>query len=71
VPGDPKKGFENPAMEMAAKDLDWQWWKYGGGGGVWNAMTYDPELNRVYIGTGNGIPIDQKIRSPAAAIIYL
>ena len=64
VPGDPAKGFENKAMEMAAKTWKGQWWKYGGGGTAWNAMTYDPELNRVYIGTGNGGPWNAKLRSP-------
>ena len=64
VPGDPAKGFENKAMEMAAKTWTGEWWKYGGGGTVWNAMTYDPEFNRVYIGTGNGGPWNWKIRSP-------
>ena len=64
VPGDPAKGFENPAMEMAAKTWTGEWWKYGGGGTVWNAMTYDPEFNRLYIGTGNGGPWNWKIRSP-------
>ena len=64
VPGDPAKGFENKAMEMAAKTWTGEWWKYGGGGTVWNAMTYDPEFNRVYLGTGNGGPWNWKIRSP-------
>ncbi len=27
-------------------------------------MTYDPEFNRLYIGTGNGGPWNRKIRSP-------
>ena len=31
---------------------------------AWNALTYDPEFNRVYIGTGNGGPWNRKIRSP-------
>ena len=64
VPGDPAKGFENKAMEMAAKTWSGEWWKYGGGGTAWNAMTYDPEFNRVYIGTGNGGPWNAKLRSP-------
>ena len=64
VPGDPAKGFENKAMEMAAKTWKGQWWKFGGGGTAWNAMTYDPELNRVYLGTGNGGPWNAKLRSP-------
>jgi quinohemoprotein ethanol dehydrogenase len=64
VPGDPSKGFENKAMEMAAKTWTGEWWKYGGGGTVWNAITYDPKFNRIYLGTGNGMPWNQKIRSP-------
>jgi quinohemoprotein ethanol dehydrogenase len=63
VPGDPSDGFENAAMEMAAKTWHGQWWKYGGGGTVWHAITYDPELNRVYLGVGNGDPWDYVKRS--------
>ena len=64
VPGDPRKGFENPTMAMAAKTWTGEWWKYGGGGTAWNAMTYDPEFNRIYIGTGNGGPWNGRIRNP-------
>ncbi|MFA7554860.1 MAG: PQQ-dependent dehydrogenase, methanol/ethanol family [Spongiibacteraceae bacterium] len=64
VPGNPADGFENPAMEMAAKTWTGEWWKFGGGGTVWNAMTYDAELNRIYLGTGNGAPWNYRIRSP-------
>jgi quinohemoprotein ethanol dehydrogenase len=64
VPGDPAKGFENDTMAMAAKTWTGEWWKYGGGGTVWNAMTYDPELKRLYIGTGNGGPWNWRIRNP-------
>jgi quinohemoprotein ethanol dehydrogenase len=54
VPGDPKAGFESPAMEAAAKT--WQgkdWWKTGGGGSPWEGMIYDPDLDLLYFGTGN------------------
>jgi quinohemoprotein ethanol dehydrogenase len=64
VPGDPSKGFENEAMRKAASTWSGEWWKYGGGGTVWSAMTYDPQLNRIYIGTGNGSPWNWKIRNP-------
>ena len=64
VPGNPADGFENKAMEMAAKTWTGEWWKHGGGGNAWNGFTYDPEFNTVYIGTGNGSPWNQKIRSP-------
>ena len=64
VPGDPSLGFENAAMEMAANTWNGEWWKLGGGGTVWDSMAYDPELDLLYIGTGNGSPWNQDIRSP-------
>lgn len=64
VPGDPAKGFENKAMEAAAKTWTGEWWKFGGGGTVYHAMAYDAKYGRIYIGTGNGWPWNQKIRSP-------
>lgn len=64
VPGDPAKGFENDAMRMAARTWKGEWWKFGGGGTAWNAFTYDPRFRRIYIGTGNGYPWNQDIRSP-------
>ena len=65
VPGDPSLGFEDPAMEMAAKT--WKgtnWWEFGGGGTVWNSIVYDPDFNNVYLGVGNGSPWTREIRSP-------
>ena len=65
VPGDPKKGFEHPEMEMAAKTWDPDsLWEVGLGGTAWDGMAYDPELNLLYIGTGNGNPHPRKLRSP-------
>ncbi len=63
VPGDPAKGFENPAMEMAAKTWAGEWWKFGGGGDVWNSIAYDPESDTVYIGVGSPYPWNHKLRS--------
>jgi quinohemoprotein ethanol dehydrogenase len=63
VPGDPAKGFENKTMEMAAKTWSGKFWVQGGGGAAWDSMVYDPELNRIYIGTGNGAPWPHKLRS--------
>lgn len=64
VPGDPAKGFENPAMEMAAETWNGQWWTVGGGGTVWDSMAFDPALNLLYIGVGNGSPWNRDVRSP-------
>jgi quinohemoprotein ethanol dehydrogenase len=64
VPGNPADGFESDAMEMAAKTWNGEWWKFGGGGNTWNGITYDPEFDQLLIGTGNGSPWNQKVRSP-------
>ena len=42
-----------------------KWWINGGGGTPWDSITYDPELNLIYIGTGNGAPWNRKVRSPS------
>ncbi len=49
---------------MAAKTWNGEWWKTGGGGNDWDAIVYDPELDLVYFGTGNGSPHPQAFRSP-------
>ncbi len=67
VPGDPRRGFENKAMEAAAKTWTGTWWKAeagSGGGTVWDSMAYDPDLNLAYVGTGNAAVWDKDIRSP-------
>ena len=64
VPGNPADGFEDDAQAMAAKTWTGEWWKLGGGGQTWNAFTYDAEFDQILIGTGNGGPWNQKIRSP-------
>jgi quinohemoprotein ethanol dehydrogenase len=64
VPGDPSKPFESEALERAAKTWNGQWWKYGGGGTAWDSFAYDADLDLLYVGTGNGSPWNQQIRSP-------
>jgi quinohemoprotein ethanol dehydrogenase len=39
-------------------------WKVSGGGGtVWDAMAYDPKLDLLYVGVGNGSPWNYQLRS--------
>ena len=64
VPGNPADGFEQPELEMAAQTWNGEWWRLGGGGTVWDGMAYDPDLNLLYIGVGNGSPWNQSLRSP-------
>jgi quinohemoprotein ethanol dehydrogenase len=63
TPGDPSKGFENKAMEIAAKTWAGEWWKQGGGGSMWDGMAYDPEENLLYVGTGNGSVWSSDVRN--------
>ena len=71
VPGKPgKKDNEasDPIMEkLATETWTGDWWteKGGRGGGtVWDSMAYDPELDLLYIGVGNGSYWSQAARSP-------
>ena len=64
VPGNPADGFEDDTQAMAATTWTGEWWSQGGGGTAWDSFAYDPELNLVYIGTGNGSPWSRKHRSP-------
>ena len=64
TPGSPEQNEGDPVMEMAAKTWSGEWWKVGTGGTVWNGMTYDPEMNRIYIGVGNAGPYDPQKRNP-------
>lgn len=63
VPDQPGK---NEAKHLKAAESTWkgEWWSQGGGGTVWDAMAYDPKLDLLYIGVGNGSPWNQAYRSP-------
>lgn len=64
VPGNPAEGFEDPTQEMIAKTWHGKWWENGKGGGTaWDSFAYDPELNLLYIGVGNGSSWNRKVRS--------
>jgi hypothetical protein len=68
VPGDPKAPPDGAASDDAMKKFaasTWfgEWWKLGGGGTVWDSMAYDPQLDLLYVGVGNGSPWNHSIRS--------
>jgi quinohemoprotein ethanol dehydrogenase len=63
VPGDPSRPFEDAILEQAAKSWSGEWWKNGGGGTVWDAMAYAPDLDLLYFGTGNAGPWARKVRN--------
>lgn len=68
VPGDPSQGPDgepsDAVMPMATRTWNGEWWKHGGGGTAWDSIVYDPKLQLIYIGTGNGGPHAQAFRSP-------
>jgi PQQ-dependent dehydrogenase (methanol/ethanol family) len=39
------------------------WKQSGGGGSVWDSMSYDPQADLLYFGTDNGVPYDRARRS--------
>lgn len=62
----PDRPGANDAEYLKAAETSWkgEYWNIGGGGTVWDAMAYDPELGLLYVGVGNGSPWNQAYRSP-------
>ena len=67
VPGDPAKPAEGKHLEAAAKTWSGEFWKTGGGGTVWDGITYDPVTNLVYFGTANAEPWNPAHRNTKGA----
>ena len=66
VPGSAMGPFEHTELETAAKTWDpASPWATGVGGTVWDSMSWDPELDLLYVGTGNGSPWARFVRSPS------
>lgn len=62
----PDRPGANEAQHLKVAETSWkgEYWNIGGGGTVWDAMAYDPELGLLYVGVGNGSPWNQAYRSP-------
>ena len=58
------RAASDSVMDRARATWSGDYGKLGGGGTVWDAITYDPATNLVFFGTGNGTPWDEKLRSP-------
>jgi PQQ-dependent dehydrogenase (methanol/ethanol family) len=68
VPGDPAKPdgevSDGPLAKAATTWSGDRWWRLKAGGGTaWDAFAYDPALDLLYLGTGNGSPWSRKERS--------
>ena len=65
VPRKPGAPQEHPELEAAVKTWDPDRdWTIGGGGNAWDSFSYDPELDLLYVGTGNAGPYDPRRRNP-------
>lgn len=72
VPGDPAhpdgEVSDEPLRRLARSTWSGRWWTHEGGGGgggtAWDSMSYDPELDLLYIGTGNASYWNKAFRSP-------
>ena len=67
IPHDPAKGpQETPELAAALKTWDpHSRWDIGGGGTAWDAIAYDPAMDTVFVGVGNGGPYSHAVRSPS------
>jgi len=66
VPGEKETddAASDEAMKIARPTWNGEFWKQGAGGTVWDSMAYDPDMDLLYIGVGNGSPWNRDIRSP-------
>ena len=59
---------DNAASDNVLDNMRATWpgadFQAGGGGTVWDSMAYDPDLDLLYIGVGNGSPWNREVRSP-------
>ncbi len=75
VPGNPADGFaaegaNKAAMAKAAKTWAGEWWTLGGGGTVWDSITYDATTNLILFGTGNAEPWNPDAAGRAGDSLY-
>ena len=59
-------GAASDAVLKAKAQATWSdgyWKRSGGGGTAWDAFAYDPKLDLLYVGTGNGSPWNHRLRS--------
>jgi len=68
TPGDPAKGPDGEASDPIMPMIRKTWfgdayYQLGGGANPWDSIAYDPDLDLVYVGTGNSSPHSRYYRS--------
>ncbi len=63
VPGGPGDPTGTEPVEAQTATWNGEWWKFGGGGTVWDSMAFEKETNTLYFGVGNGTPWNPNLRS--------
>jgi quinohemoprotein ethanol dehydrogenase len=66
VPGDPAKGSETPALEMATHTWSGPQYWWHGGGAVWDAITYDATTGLLLFGTAGAHAGEGTTKRPTA-----
>lgn len=63
--GQPDGEVSDSVLQAKAQGtwFDGLWKETGGGGTVWDAIVYDPVLDQIYLGVGNGTPWNHELRS--------
>ena len=63
MPASKKGPHEHPELAVAAKTWPADaMWESGLGATVWDSMAYDPDLDLLYIGTGNASVYNTKFQ---------
>jgi quinohemoprotein ethanol dehydrogenase len=72
VPRDPIQGPQDqPHLQRAIETWDRHYdWSTGGGGSVWDGLSYDPDLRLIYFGTANPSPYAIGKDTPHADELY-
>jgi quinohemoprotein ethanol dehydrogenase len=72
VPRDPAQGPQDqPHLTRAIQTWDPHYvWSMGGGGSVWDGLSYDPGLRLIYFGTANPSPYEIGKDSPHGDELY-
>ena len=65
VPGAADDPTGTEPVEMQSATWNGEYWRFGGGGTVWDSMAYDETTDTLFFGVGNGSPWNPNTRTDA------